>query len=170
MKKKTDNVGIVWKILLPLCTALWLWFIFGNSLQAGEQSGAQSAPVVDIFQKVVGVFAPKSWLATAEGADYDRLHLFIRKAAHFGEFALLGVLLCSTYFAYTSGFRDIYIPVSVALYIPFVDEYLQMLVPSRVASFADIIVDIAGGLTGILLVALIALIIKNKKRKKNGNG
>jgi VanZ family protein len=83
------------------------------------------------------------------------VHLITRKAAHFTEYAILG------YFA-ARAFRTSPRPaianrwclISLAIVIVYalLDEYHQSFVPSRTGTIYDSLIDIAGGLTALLLI------------------
>lgn len=173
-KTNAPNNRIYWKtylvriVLTALCIGM-LCFIFGNSLKAGEQSAEQSSGVVDMVQKAVGIFAPNSWIATATGEAYDRLHGIVRTIAHFCEFALLGALFTWCYRSYTSEKAFFFVPVCLSILVPIVDEFLQTLTPGRAAEMKDVLVDTAGGAAGCvfaLLTLWIGFAIYKSKRKK----
>lgn len=153
------------RALLTVACLLVLAFIFGNSLKAGDESSAQSAGVVKAVQKVAGFFAPNSWVATATGEAYEKLHAVVRTIAHFSEFALLGALCSWCYRAYTTEKAYFFVVVFFVLLIPVVDEFLQTLTIGRVADIYDVWIDSAGGAVGILF-ALGALWITKKIRRR----
>ena len=86
MTKNAKTFLSVIKIALPLtATLLWLGFIFGNSLQTGTESGETSGRVhtlINALPELLGLGSPIS-------------HHFVRKAAHFTEFAILAALVCT---------------------------------------------------------------------------
>ncbi len=161
-------------ILRVITTALWLLtatFIIYNGVSRGEESSAQSSGVVGAVQAVVGVFAPDSWIANAEGAELQVLHGYVRTAAHFLEYCLLGALSVWCYLAWDSEPIGAILPFCVGFYFPMVDEYLQSRTIGRAAEGVDILVDIAGGWTGCAFAFLVAWIVwlivkKRRKRKK----
>jgi len=159
-------------ILRVITTVLWLLtaiFIVYNGVSDGEKSSAQSSGVVKAVQTVVGVFAPDSWIANAEGADLQTLHAYVRTAAHFLEYCLLGALSVWCYLAWDTQKIGAIAPFCIAFYFPMVDEYLQSRTPERAAEVGDIFVDVAGGWTGCafaFLVAWIVYLIVKKRRKK----
>ncbi len=155
-KKKTR---LALQILLTAACALWLAFIFSNSLRTGTASSSQSSRAVRLIQRVVGWFFPNSWVVNATGEEYLRLHNFVRKLAHFTEFALLGALSLWCYAAYTVRIKWSFIPAAVTLLAPVCDEGLQLFVSGRAASITDVFIDMAGGATGLLCAALVLLII-----------
>lgn len=166
METRTQNkrIYLVRALLTIACIAL-LSFIFGNSLKAGEESSAQSAGFLRAVQKAVGFFAPNSFVATATGEAYEKLHAIVRTIAHFGEFALLGALCSWCYRAYTAEKAYFFVVVFFVLLVPIVDEFLQTLTIDRVADIYDVWVDSAGGAVGILF-ALCTLWIAKKIRRK----
>lgn len=158
------------RVLLPILCLATVIFIFSNSLQTATNSSKQSSTVVAAIQDVASVIAPDSKIATATGEAYDKLHNFVRKLAHFSEFALLGALLCWTYFSYSDEKRGLYIPALVFVCIPCIDEGLQLFVQGRGASATDVLLDCFGGACGFLFAFLVALGIQRiLKRKNNKN-
>ena len=83
------------------------------------------------------------------------IHIVTRKAAHFTEYAILAFLAAR---AFRSSPRralaNRWFIISLALVVAYalLDEYHQSFVPSRTSSIYDSFVDMAGGLTALLLV------------------
>ena len=174
MKKFTAKNGRrILQIVLPLACIGVLAFIFSNSLRSGEASSQQSGRLVALVQKIAGMFAPNSHLATATGAAREKIHAFLRVFAHFSEFALLGALFIWCYFSYTMKKRWLYLPVCAFLLVPVTDEYLQTLTIARAGEAADILVDMLGGACGMLFaavtVAIGVAVYRYKKMKKSKN-
>ena len=155
-------------VLTALCIAT-MAFIFSNSLQTGEESGAQSSFVTVAVQKIFRVFAPNSWIATATGEAYEKLHGVIRTLAHFSEFALLGALLVWCWRAYTKDPLFLLVPVCLVVLTPIVDECLQTLSAGRVAAISDVCTDTIGGVCGCVFAGLTLLIALAIKRRKKAN-
>ena len=154
-------------VLTAACVAL-VAFIFYNSLKTGDESAAESNIVTDTVQKIIGFFAPKSWIANATGAEYERLHSYVRTLAHFSEFGLLGALMSWCWRAYTSDKLCLLFPVCLVLFIPVLDESLQFLTAGRVADTSDLFVDTIGGICGLAFATITLIIGKavlSKKRK-----
>ena len=171
MKDGRTNKGkiIALRIVLTLSLLALLAFIFSNSLRTGDESGAQSNIVTDFVQKVVGIVAPNSWIATATGADYEKLHASVRTLAHFSEFGLLGALLVWCWRAYTDDRLCLLFPVCLVLFIPVVDESLQAFTAGRVADISDLFVDSLGGICG-LVFAVVTLIVGRAVLAKRRKG
>ena len=156
------------RVLLTLACVLLLAFIFGNSLTAGNDSDKQSTSVVKLVQKTVAFFAPKSWIATAVGEDYQRLHAIVRTLAHFSEFALLGALCSWCYRAYTSQKTYFFVVVFFVAFVPIIDEFLQSFTIGRVMDILDVWVDTLGAFAGILFALstlwLAKIVIKRREK------
>ena len=82
------------------------------------------------------------------------LHFLVRKAGHFTEYAILGLLAVRAFVA--SSHLSLRRHWSLAAFIlvavyALTDEYHQSFVPTRTASIYDSFIDIAGGLTALAL-------------------
>ena len=84
-------------------------------------------------------------------------HFFVRKAAHFAEYALLALLAARAFrtsshapLARRWWLASFILVASVAL----VDEYHQSFVPARTGTFYDSLLDMAGGATALACAAL----------------
>ena len=77
------------------------------------------------------------------------IHFITRKIAHFTEYAILGFLAARAFRPYQRWFL-----ISAVLVVVYalIDEYHQSFVPSRTASVFDSMIDIAGGLTALIII------------------
>jgi VanZ family protein len=83
------------------------------------------------------------------------IHFITRKIAHFAEYAILGFLAARAFrtsprAAIAS--RWFLICVTLIVVYALVDEYHQSFVPSRTASVWDSFIDMAGGLTALVII------------------
>ncbi len=156
-------------VLTALCVFVYAW-IFSNSAKTGTQSSSQSHTVTKAVQKFVGFFAPNSFIATAAGEDFERLHSGVRTAAHFCEFALLGALLVWCYLSYTQDKAFAFLPFALVVLTPVFDEAVQSFTGGRAAEIKDLLVDTAGGLAGCVFAFITVWIGVTiyKKRVRNG--
>ena len=82
------------------------------------------------------------------------IHFLTRKVAHFSEYAVLGLLSAR---AFASSANDSmqrhWFQVALLLIVAYalLDEFHQSFVPSRTASIYDSAIDVAGGLTALLV-------------------
>lgn len=80
------------------------------------------------------------------------VHFFTRKAAHFTEYAVLGLLAARAFSGSSHQvLRRSWFLAGMLLIVAWalLDEFHQSFVPSRTASLSDSIVDVAGGLAGL---------------------
>jgi VanZ family protein len=148
MKRSTPRLLINGVITLGL-----LCFIWGNSLLPGKDSGELSGFVGMLLQKLL----PFLNLQSETG-----MH-FLRKAAHFSEFAALGMSF-TWLFGMLSGKKAwaLSLPLICGAAAAAIDETIQRFVPDRGPSIFDVGIDTAGVAFGIGLLLLIHFIRKKK--------
>lgn len=154
----------VWRkrIFLAL-TVLAVAFIFGQSVLDRTASEQESGRVFELLLSVIHRLGLE--------ADRELLHIFIRKAAHFAEFAVLGI--CAGGYALNLGYLHertyLALPAWLTLAVAVCDEWIQSF-SGRASMVTDVVLDYAGALAGLLTVALLVL-VKNKivRRKKHEN-
>lgn len=126
-----------------LLLAITILFIWGNSLLSGDLSSAESNAVLQLVQQVLG-----GWVSG----------YLIRKAAHFTEFALLGVQL--GFLAPDDHIGSFGRSIERGFLVAFIDETIQLFSQGRSGMIADVWLDSAGVCVG----AGIALIIRHLTR------
>ena len=130
-------------------------FIFYNSIQNGESSSNASTTVLNFINNIINSI----------GLNFKLEGYFIRKLAHFVEFFTLGVFLMLTFEAFTNKiFSIIGFPMFFAIFIPVIDEYIQIYSDGRTSSVKDVLLDFFGAMIGIIIVSLCFVL--NKKYKK----
>ena len=135
------------KGILTILIAANLALIWGNSLLPGASSDAVSGGVLAFL----GQFLP--FLLTEAG------HTFLRKAAHFSEFALLGLLYSGRH-RLTKGETPAHLML-FGLTVACIDETIQIFTPERASSLIDVWIDASGFALG-LVVIITAYTIYNK--------
>lgn len=133
---------------------LWVAVIFTASSTAGasQHTSMVIRPLLE-------------WLfPAAPPAALDVYHGYIRKLAHFTEYALLAFFAARA-FRYSSRefFRKNWFGLAFAavLAIASLDEYGQSLNPTRTGSVYDVLIDAAGGLAMLTLLA-----VRNARRRR----
>ena len=137
MKKRTLTILILLNLAL----------IWGNSLLPGVSSEAVSGGVLAFL----GQFLP--FLLTETG------HTLLRKAAHFSEFAMLGLLYGGRH-RLTKGETPAHLML-FGLTVACIDETIQIFTPERASSLIDVWIDASGFALG-LVVIVTANFIYNK--------
>ncbi len=159
MKKNLRVIQICFWTL----SILWVAFIFANSMKSGSESGQMSSSATEIINGALHLISPSLEVG----------HLFVRKAAHFSEFALLALLLClalrSSFLLTIEGRVPLgrlcivlfAFPCSVAVAVA--DETIQLFVAGRVGAVTDVFIDSAGAASSTLIFFLALALINRKK-------
>ena len=126
------------KRVLTVLICLNLALIWGNSLVTGVDSEAVSGGVLAFLGRIFPA------LLTQSG------HTFLRKAAHFSEFALLSLLFCGRY-------RLVHRKtpphlMSFGLAVACIDETIQIFTPGRASSLIDVWIDTSGFCLGFVAI------------------
>lgn len=138
-------------------TILIVTFIFYNSMQNGENSSNASTFVLNFVNSLIYKL----------GLRFSLTGHFIRKLAHFIEFFLLGVFLMLTFEAFTNKlFSILGATMFFAIFIPVIDEFIQIYSPGRASSVKDVLLDFFGSFTGIIFICLCFVIKRKCKIKK----
>ncbi len=131
---------------------LMLCFIWGNSMLSKGISGTISHFIADIFGGEDG--------ASEEG------HYLLRKAAHFAEFAALGVISCLLFDSVTQDrWRKCLSIAVVGISVPLIDETIQIF-SGRGPALSDVWIDISGFALGSVI--MLWVLFSSSKRNKAG--
>ncbi len=157
MSKANKTVFRIALIALILAT---LAFIFSNSALTREESSEQSGRVAELLKLIL----PED---TFLGAVIQK---YLRKIAHFSEFALLGIFVT----LYSISFceinkKNILLTALFGLLSGSADELLQRFT-GRGSMPLDVLIDLSGFIFAMLIVYLIYYIIKTYRREKPQNG
>ncbi len=169
MKKK--RLRLLYFIPVILWMVVIFWFSSNNGDISSMQSGKVSYMMANAMDKVFRLD-----MSEAERVGFSKsISFLVRKTAHFTEYLVLGVLL---YMAIANNFgtlldaldRDLRIGniVKLRYFLPAVivfgyagtDELHQYFVPDRCCSFKDVLIDTAGGFTGIIIIILVRYICR----------
>jgi VanZ family protein len=91
-------------------------------------------------------------------------HTFLRKAAHFSEFAMLGLLYCGRHRLVKSE-TPVHL-MGFGMAVACIDETIQIFTPERASSLIDVWIDTSGFALG-LVVIFSAYTIYNKIKGEN---
>lgn len=147
-------------LLFSILTILVTGYIFSNSLKDAEASHAQSGAVMEMVEPVL---TPILRQETQEETE-KKLSFVVRKAAHFIEFALLG--LCAG--GLTATLMALYkrrlwlVGPAICLAVAGCDEYIQSFT-DRTSSIKDVALDFGGSLCGLLLLTAVLWLYQSKR-------
>lgn len=126
-----------------LILVLYVLFIYSNSMKPDSISSLESGEVLHTLR----MFCLKIGIPAAGLTEH-----LIRKAAHFTEYTLLGLLL------YRNGVLCPWKPevkrfstVILGFLIPFIDETIQLFVKGRSGQISDVWLDMSGICFGLIV-------------------
>ena len=148
-----------------LLLALYM-VIFDFSAQDAEQSGSLSMMISERAVEFLNSFTGGGW----SQAFKENLALYfehpIRKLAHFGEYALVGILTYLVWCPWVQRRKKLYLLVVVWAFVSGAcDEFHQLFVPGRFCSLADVCLDTCGGAFGLLICLSVRRIRRFRKQK-----
>lgn len=124
--------------LILVALVLWTLFIWSRSCYAGPASRVQSGVVVSFAQP---------FFAGIGIVDVELMTFLVRKAGHFTEYTILGVLLGLS----NEEKRLSWPQVIYGIAVPSIDETIQLFVPERSGQITDVLLDCCGIAFGMLL-------------------
>ena len=169
MMKSNRKIRYVMLVLLGVLILANMSMITSFSLDSKEASGELSHGVTE---QVIMMFRPDFADMTPEeqNAMVEKIHLPIRKLAHFSEFCLLG-MLCAGLMQILRKFQYWVwwvLPATLCLLYAASDEILQIFV-KRGSSVKDVIIDFLGSLVGIALVHGVCAWVSKRRQKKGAD-
>lgn len=152
--KRKIYVCISWVLVLAV-----MIFIFSMSAANASDSSELSNSLLLKITELTGI----------ELSSY-----FVRKAAHFSEFALLSFLLTNAVFATFQNKKAGVFAFPCACLYAVTDELHQLFSDGRACSVKDMLIDSAGALLGAVIFSFIILLylkhIKRNTERKKDNG
>ena len=128
---------------------LLLWIAFISLASTSEFSASNTSQLIRPLLL---------WLFTnLSEARLGAVHFLTRKAAHFTEYAVLAFLTRRALITSSHAFIQRYwfqLGLLLVMTFALLDEFHQSFVPSRTASIYDSAIDVAGGLTVLLVFRL----------------
>ena len=159
---RTSPWLIAGRVIFTLALIGCIAFIFSNSMQIGVVSEGASGRVLRLVQRVL------TRLGMPGLASHITMH-FIRKLAHFCEYALEGFLLMLCLRVYTRHFvRHMSWPILGGLLTALTDETIQLFSRAeqsgagRLAGFMGVLAGLLVGLFLLALCRMCALLYKHR--------
>ncbi|MBZ9636892.1 VanZ family protein [Clostridium sp. FP1] len=143
-----------------LLCVIWLCVIFYNGTRQGEISQKTSKEVIKVASEVMKIPAAS---IGAPGVKFSDVNYYVRKNAHFFQYFIFSIFLCSVvrqFKLYKTS--EILLVLFLLLLFPVIDEFIQKYVPGRTSNVFDIIIDFSGGVLAMLIYNIGYKIRKNK--------
>lgn len=153
-----------------ILTILWMVVIFSFSARPGSVSEQDSGRVGLLIGEI---FVPgfEDWSEAEQQAFAETVDHPVRKTAHASEYALLGILAAGACIENGRDLRrrrtEIFIPWLTATVYAATDEFHQLFIPGRSGQVSDVLLDSAGALAGVLILAGVRYVWMSKKRKES---
>jgi VanZ family protein len=142
-------------VLAPLLCVLCIAVIFNLSSDANSNEKTRQL-AVKLESKIETKVSP---------AAVDKINYVIRKSGHFIEYFILGfiLLLVSNLYSFSLKLSLPYI-LFIILLIANLDEYYQSFI-GRASMVTDCLIDLCGGISGVLINLLILNLFKMNHNK-----
>lgn len=139
--------------LLLLLLVLQMTLIFTMSSFGSDSSNAQSNQIIHVLHQVFpNLSNDHSFFGVSN------LVFIVRKAAHFTEYAILGLLFFLVYRAYfvkLTNAKFLFFALCSSFLYACTDELHQLFVSGRSGQFTDVLIDTLGAFFGCLLLLMI---------------
>lgn len=146
-----------------LLTALYI-IIFCFSAEDGDSSSAASTAVTQALLK--GYYGITGGSARALAEMAAQMEGFVRKLAHFTEYLCVGFLSYSIVVLWRGLAWKGRAAVTGQVFLSAaLDEFHQYFIPGRNAALKDVLIDTAGGITGIFFLLLLRKAFLRKRRR-----
>lgn len=151
------------KITIWILTILWMGVIFYFSNQPAEISKEESGKVLAKMNLI-----SEADIAKEGDSRISMLQRFIRKTAHVSVYFILGILITlSVLDTILSNFGTYSASYILGTLYAVSDEVHQIFIPGRGPQLRDVMIDSAGVLAGMLIIAMVVELKANLKNKKS---
>lgn len=176
MKENKKHQIKLWavRVILIALIVLWMSTIFGFSAENGTQSQSLSDKITI---RVINLLnADYDCMSIAQQQEYfSTISFFVRKTGHFGEYAILGILIVMFIMTFERirslkrvGMLPILITTLVGMIYAATDEIHQGFVDGRSPKVMDVCIDTAGSFVGAVFFVILWLFIFRRKKKSVG--
>ncbi len=158
-QEKIIRLRIIITVLFTAC----IIYIWCNSIQNAAASAARSGQLTNLINEIISELSKGGGIVITE--------LFVRKFAHFAEYALLGVLTVLLFLAYyLKPVKRLPVIFLIGLLTAAVDESIQLYAEGRSAALLDVCIDMFGFLCSVSVSCIFYLLyiqkIVSEKQKK----
>ena len=171
-KLNNENTGIrnMRKLVFLILSLVWMivifWYSSRNSELSTEDSQSVALTIGDITINDFDQWTTEAQYEYAASIDHP-----VRKAAHFSEYMLLGILLFGAWYDNErKKSKNFLVPLIIGVVYAASDELHQLLISGRAGMISDVLIDSSGVLAGVFLSLLLIILIslvKNKRQKVN---
>ena len=150
-------------IFIWVAIILWCILIFSFSAENSDLSSGTSGRVCKtLAQTFIADFSDFS--AQKQQQIVENMQFYVRKAAHFSIYAVLGFLLALAFRRLKSA-RCFLLSLALTAAYAISDEIHQLFVGGRSGRALDVLIDSAGGSLGAAVALILILLLKSLKKK-----
>jgi len=149
VQTKTTFQKIYFYVSLIIVLSLFV-LIFCLSHQSGEESTETSG----WFTSLLNFIFP-----------FELTEDFVRTMAHFSEFACLSFFMNNLFVSYKEKLTPVF-ACALSFFYAITDEIHQIFVPGRACQFLDMMVDLAGIVSGMFVFTILYLLTNKLINKK----
>jgi VanZ family protein len=144
--------------------------IFAFSSQEATTSDENSLPIAQVAYEIYEELSNQEIENNKEQEIINVINTFVRKSAHFIEYALLSFLIAFHIWACNKKVNVIFF---VAIVISFLyassDEFHQLFVDGRSGQFKDVLIDTSGAVVGSFIFTRLITILNHLRYKFIGD-
>ncbi len=157
-------------VLRVICLALTAFVLFWMFVMSGQDADDSTGTSNWVGYIVASVIKPGFGNMTQEEqAEYiASIDHYVRKAAHFTEFAALGALLLFDLHLFdVKRFLTVYIAFLSGFVVACLDELHQLFIPGRACMFTDVLIDTGGVAVGCVFAILVIFAVNAIRKRKS---
>lgn len=153
---------------LPAFILMVIIFVFSS--QEATTSDGNSLPIAQVAYEIFEELSNQEIESNKEQEIINVINTFVRKSAHFLEYALLSFFIAFHIWACNKKANVIFL---LAIVISFLyassDEFHQLFVDGRSGQFRDVLIDTWGALVGSFIFTKLITILNQLRYKINEN-
>jgi len=160
--RRKQVLTIIISILIAIQYIIILRFSYAPGDISTKQSVIVSKYIINFVEETLSVDLD------LDESQFKQFVGFVRKAAHFIFYALLGFFIYSLALVWRkSSFKPALYSFLAVVILASMDELIQYFIPGRVALISDVLLDSAGCIFGMLIVRLMYNIYVSRKAKRD---
>ncbi|MBP5282386.1 MAG: VanZ family protein [Lachnospiraceae bacterium] len=166
--QKKKGIKLAVSIVAAMFLVLLYCTIFRFSEQNGEESGALSHEVTTVIVDIVSDITHQNWSEEEKTQIISKWEHPVRKAAHFSEYAIMGILLFIIWSPWFRKSWKFYVLLILWVFVSAgADEFHQTFVAQRSGNFGDVLIDTSGGCFGLFIATMVGRIWGNLHGRKS---
>lgn len=143
---------------------IWVAVIFAFSLQPAKDSSRLSLGVGYFLTKLLPAEVSETILSLRP-LQLSFLHTLLRKAGHFTEYFILGMLSINAFLRIEFSYKK-WLGLWACVLVAVMDETIQLFVSGRSGQVTDVMLDSVGALCGIAVLMVVRKMFRGRKNKR----